>query len=235
MAYEQLSELLQEYLGLDLPPVALTRVPQEPAGLPGVSKAAPSACTFWRRAEQGLFYAAAADHYNCPIGTMVMGLPMAEQTGKHLMDTVGLMLGIGYIKEEELPNIPKFTSEACGIVYGPLAGFPLEPEAVLLWPTPAQAMLLQESCGTALWTGTPLSAAFGRPGCAAIPAAVDRGAATLSLGCKGMRTFTEVPDDRCLAVLPGAALRDLEASIRKTAAANEQIGERYRAHKAAIG
>lgn len=54
---------LQSDLGLRNPPVALTFLDEAPKGVAGPSGPLPSACSFWRAAEHGMFYATAQDHY----------------------------------------------------------------------------------------------------------------------------------------------------------------------------
>ena len=73
MDHAAAAQRLSTLLSLQNPPIALAFVDQPPEGVAQASKPVPSACTFWRQAEQGTFYAAAAQHFNCPVGSMVMG------------------------------------------------------------------------------------------------------------------------------------------------------------------
>lgn len=231
MSYADMSATLRQNLNLDFPPIALARAEAQPNGVPGLTSPVPSACALWRRAEQSVFYASARDHFNCPIGAMVMGFSLPEATSNELMDLVGQMCQINYIKPEEVPHIPKFPDTASGIVYGPLASFPLEPDVVLIWTTPVDAMLLQESTGATMWSDNPGGVIFGRPGCGALPTAVARGKVTMSLGCAGMRTFTEIPDDQCLVAIPGAKLAAVTDALGEMVAVNAQMKEHYLAKK----
>lgn len=233
MPYEEIAELLQQGLKLDMPPVAVALVDGPPAGVQRLQEKGPSACSYWRSAEKGVFYASAEDHFNCPIGAMVMGFALPDSVNQDLMGLVTTMFGMNYIKPEEIQHIPKFQKQAKGIVYGPLAGFPLEPTTVVMWPTPAQAMLLQEWSGASSWAENPQGLIFGRPGCGVLPVADGRAAPAMSLGCAGMRTFTEVPDDKCLLVLPGAALAGLREGLQKVLEVNEQMRGLYLAKKGA--
>ena len=95
-------------------------------------------------------------------------------------------------------------------------------------------MLLNEASGGADWSrGSPLPV-LGRPACTALPLALAQGQAMLSLGCLGMRTFTEIGSDRMLAVLPGAQLEEIVARLRATVEANRTMAEVYNASKAAF-
>jgi uncharacterized protein (DUF169 family) len=232
MSYAALAAPLQERLGLAFPPVALKLVHEPPAGIARTSAPVPSACTFWRRAEQGVFYAAADEHLNCPIGAMVMGFELSAAKMQELMGLVQQMCAIAYVKPEEVAHIPKFTTAPKGIVYGPLASFPLDPDVALLWATPRQAMVLQEAAGAVQWTEHPAGALFGRPACGALPTASARGKPTVSVGCMGMRTYTEIPDDYCLVAIPGASLASLAEALETTHAAHERMRQFYLAQKA---
>jgi uncharacterized protein (DUF169 family) len=231
--YADLAARLQTGLELDFPPVALTRVSAAPEGIAVATAAVPSACTFWRRAELGVFFAGAQSHMACPIGAMVMGFELDEAKSAELMSLVGEMCAIAYLDEAEVAQIPHFDPPTGGVVYGPLADFPLTPDAVLIWTTPRQAMLLEESLGTTQWHGIGGSI-LGRPACAALPRAVADGSATLSVGCAGMRTFTEIPDAYTLSAIPEAQLGSLEQALETTLEANTRMLAAYREMKAAV-
>ena len=94
--YADLAARLQTGLKLDFPPVALTRVSAAPEGIAVATAAVPSACTFWRRAELGVFFAGAQAHMACPIGAMVMGFELDEAKSAELMGLVGDMCAIAY-------------------------------------------------------------------------------------------------------------------------------------------
>lgn len=231
--HADLASRLQTGLGLDFPPVALTRVSEAPDGIAEVIAAVPSACTFWRRAERGVFFADAQSHMACPIGAMVMGFELDEAKSAELMGLVGDMCAIAYIDEAEVAQIPHFDPPSAGAVYGPLADFPLVPDAVLVWTTPRQAMLLEEALGGTQWHGAGGSV-LGRPACAALPRAVADGSATVSVGCAGMRTFTEIPDAYTLTAIPGAQLEGLGQALETTLAANRHMLAAYQEMKAAV-
>lgn len=220
MPFAALADLIHHGLELTYPPIALARVDARPEGIDAIEETVPSACTFWRRAEEGVFYASSEGHANCPIGAMVMGFDLSGPQQETLMSLVGEMCALSYIREEEIPHIPRFDRASAGIVYGPLERFPLQPEIAIAWTLPAQAMLLQEALGGARWADTPQSGVFGRPACGALPKALSDGKATLSLGCMGMRTFTRIPEEISLFVIPGAALPELQAHLPATLEAN---------------
>jgi uncharacterized protein (DUF169 family) len=200
--------------------------------MPVFDEEVPSACTFWRQAEIGLFYAPAEKHFNCPIGAMTMGFDMPKEVQEKLMGVVEMMCGAGYISPEEVARIPTAGKKKSGIVYGPLRAFTTDPDLVLMWLTPRQAMIYSEAAGTCRWTEAMPTPAFGRPSCAALPVALDKSRPTLSLGCLGMRIFTGVSEDHLLAVLPGSRIEEFFRALESVATANQTLGEFYQGHKA---
>jgi uncharacterized protein (DUF169 family) len=228
----QLVAALRDTLDLRLRPVALAFVTECPPGVREFEGEVPSACTFWRRAEDGVFFAPAAAHMNCPIGAMTMGFVMTEEQQAELMQLVGQMGEIGYVDPAEAANIPSVPGEKSGIVYGPLEEFPVEPDIVLAWVTGRGAMMLDEATGASRWTPEQAGLmTFGRPSCAAVAVAMRTSGPAFSVGCAGMRIFTGVDPDLNLAVLPRPVLVDLEERLAATARANEQMAEHYNAQK----
>jgi uncharacterized protein (DUF169 family) len=225
---------LANKLGTSLPAVALAFVSAPPSGVATFTDVVPSACAFWRKAESDVFFAPAESHFNCPIGSMVMGFDLPKSVSDELMELVGKMTACGYVGGDEPAKIPVNKKKAAGILYGPLAEFPVEPDAVLLWLTPAQAMIWSEAAGGADWAGSAPTTVFGRPGCAAIPSAVGGANPSLSFGCAGMRTFTEISDDRMLAVIPGVKLDAFAQSLVKTRGVNDAMDGFYRDRKASV-
>jgi uncharacterized protein (DUF169 family) len=234
MKHAATAQQLSALLSLQHPPIALTFVDQPPDGIAHTGKAVPSACTFWRQAEQSTFYAAAAQHFNCPVGSMVMGFELPPAVGEQLGGLVQSMCDAQYLSMDEAAKIPTVGRNSAGIVYGPLHEFPLDPDLVLLWVNVAQAMLYSEAAGSAAWTAAPMGVS-GRPGCAALPLALNNGQPGMSLGCAGMRTFTEIGDDMNLAAVPGSTLAGFVDALAGTVESNTAMRSFYAAHKAAIG
>lgn len=234
MERTRVSARLAELLELDDLPVALTFVEQAPPDVATFSGTVPSSCSFWRKAEESVFYASAEQHFNCPLGAMVMGFELPDTVGQALGEGVESMCAQGYISPAEPANVPTVQRRSAGIVYGPLADLPSDPDLVLFWLTPEQAMLFNEAAGSASWD-SPLMALSGRPGCAALPLALSGDRAQLSLGCKGMRTFTAVSGDRMLAALPGDRAEEFVAALERTAAANAAMAGYYQGQLSRFG
>ena len=93
--YQKLVQQFTEQLQVKQPPIGLAFVEDVPAGIQHSTTGVPSACTFWRLAEQGVFYATAEDHKQCPIGMMTMGFTMPEtdqQRAQALVETMARQL-----------------------------------------------------------------------------------------------------------------------------------------------
>lgn len=234
MQHQGLAHRLVSLLGLDQPPVALAFVEDPPAGVDETEAVVPSACTFWRDAERGVFYAPVARHLNCAVGAMTMGFALPAEVEQTLGQLAEQMVEWGYLDDGEAAGLPSVGRGSAGIVYGPLDSFPLTPDAVLVWLTPRQAMVFNEAVGHVQWTGGVQTPLLGRPSCAALPMALRSGGATLSLGCIGMRTFTAIPDDRILAAYPGKRLGELGDRLAAAAEANARMEGFYASQLAAL-
>ncbi len=231
----ELAGRITSALELDGPPVAIAFVDAPPEGVPGFVGVVPSACSFWRVAERGSFYASAAQHANCAVGSHVMGLPADDALMADLKTAVETMGACGYLGVDEPARIPTVGRASTGIVYGPLAGFPVPADLVLCWVRPSQAMILQEAVGEADWTNGARRPLLGRPGCAALPLALGDGATTLSAGCTGMRTFTDVGRDRLLAAVPAAGLEGIVDRLEAARRANEAMATYYDERRRGVG
>ncbi len=75
------------------------------------------------------------------------------------------------------------------------------------------------------------SMALGRPACAVIPTTLNKSPFGMSLGCTGMRTFTEVSDDHILATLNCKEIDSFMSSLKTTVSANNEMKEFYLEHK----
>jgi uncharacterized protein (DUF169 family) len=232
MKVREVADSLTRALELETAPIALARTDGPPAGVPVLQDTVPSACALWRRAERGVFYATAERHFNCPVGAMVMGFELSPQSRDQLMGLVGMMVNEGYLGGDEAAHIPVLPTPRPGAVYGPLRDFPIEPDFVVMWLKPRQAMLAAEATGSSHWTLTEPSRMLGRPACAALPVSQSRRTVALSLGCTGLRTYAEVADDRLLAVVPGTEAEAFGRTLDTTLNANRSMTAFYEHRKA---
>lgn len=225
---QQADSLLMNLLWLAHEPIGVSGADAAP---PGQAAPAPSACTFWRRAERAAFSADAAAHANCKVGEHVMGFTLGEADQAQLGELVATMTGVAYILPEEVPAIPRLPEHKAW-QYTPLRAATSPPDLVLMWVDGRQAMLIQEAMGSAHWHAGKGLRTTGRPACAALALAYHNGAAVLSFGCAGMRTFTEISDGSMLFVLPGELVEAMCRALAQTSQANAAVQCLYDRQKA---
>jgi len=223
----QINQEIVSAFGLAIPPVAMAFVEEPPAGVTAIEDEIPSFCTFWRMAEEKVFYAPADKHYNCPIGAMILGIEMPKEVQEELGGLVEKMCECSYMSKDEPANIPTLSQKMSGVVYGPLKDFPVEPALVMMWLKPSQAMIYNEVLGCCKWSDSMQSMALGRPACAIIPTTLNNSPFGMSLGCTGMRTFTEISDDHILATLNFKEIDSFVTNLKATVSANKEMEALY--------
>lgn len=233
MAPAEQAQKLVELLGLPAPPIALAFRQQAPEGLARADRAAASGCSYWQLAADGrAFYTEAADHYNCPIGayTHNVALPAAQQ--QEFEGLIGTMLDLQYLRQEELPQIPRRNEPFQVALYGPLATAPFDADLVLIRANAVQMMLLSEAAGAAGVAAE--SGLMGRPTCAMIPVALQTGKAPASLGCVGNRVYTSLANDEVYYAIPGDKLATVVDQLGPIVGANRTLEEFHRARQRTI-
>jgi uncharacterized protein (DUF169 family) len=229
--YTEIERRLTDALHLSRRPVAIAFRETPPAGVSKLSGTQPSGCSFWRLAAAGqVFYTVPSDHYNCPVGAYTHNILLPSEREAELTGTLGLMVDIGYIKMEEVSDVPRLSTTPAAAVYAPLSQSPVEPDAVLVAGTPASLMLLHEAATRAAKNVLPL---FGRPTCMAIPAALSGGVAS-SLGCVGNRVYTGIADDQLYTVIAGSDLNAVVGELDIIVSANAQLAEYHQGRRTAI-
>ena len=219
--YRQLEQQLAQHLGTNRRPIAITFSAGVPAGIEKFSGTEPSGCSFWRLAGAGrVFYTVPGDHANCAIGAYTHAIPLPAGRTEELEQTLAFMSGLGYVRLDEVPAIPRLSETPRAVVYAPLGDTPLDPDVVLVAGRPGRVMLLQEAALHArVAAPAPLLA---RPTCMALPAALAQGVLA-STGCVGNRVYTDLGDDELYVALPGRALALLVAELGTIAAANATL------------
>jgi len=232
MDYRRLEQRLSETLGFQRRPVAVSFRETAPAGVPRFSGTEPSGCSFWRIAADGrTFYTVPGDHHNCAIGSYTHGMPLPEERAQELDQTLSLMTGIGYVRMEEIPGIPRLPRTPRVVIYAPLGDTPVDPDVVLFAGRPGRVMLLQEA---ALRAGVASRVpSLSRPTCTALPAALDQGVVT-STGCVGNRVYTDLGEDELYAAVAGKDLARVADEAQTIAAANARLSEYHRARRQAL-
>jgi uncharacterized protein (DUF169 family) len=219
---------LSELLRLDSPPVAITFADDIPAGVPYVSETEPASCGYWRRAASGdVFYTVSDDHKRCPVGAHTHHVELSADEQRELMGLIQTMVGLSYLKMEEIPQIPRRTSALRIAVYAPLAAAPLAPDVVLVRGNARQLMLLAEAASSAGIAGT--GATMGRPTCAVLPQALNSGRTAASFGCVGNRVYTGADENDAYFAIPGSQLGLIEESLAKIVHANAELEKFHRA------
>jgi uncharacterized protein (DUF169 family) len=230
--YQDLVRRFTEQLQLKQPPIGLAFVENAPEGVQHNKTAVPSACTFWRLAEQGVFYASARDHKQCPIGMMTMGFIMPETDQQRAQALVETMANVQYFSPAEVSALPVVKKSHQGIVYGRLDQFPLEADVILCIIDTQQAMLVSEAIGNMDWLQGGGQAAFGRPTCAVIPRAMQTDQTSMSFGCVGARTYTGLTPSELVLTIPAGKFAALVERLQTTVAANAALAPFHEQQKA---
>lgn len=225
------ADQLTQALEPSLPPIAVAFCDAVPDGVPEFDGSVPAGCVFWQEAARRTFATSAGHHALCSIGIHTLNLSQAPASQpEELRTALEAMTGLDYVREEEVAAIPVMRQDVRYALYGPLAGFPAEPAVVLLFADARQGLVLSEAVAR-VDGGVP--PAMGRPACAALPQAFNRGLATMSLGCCGARAYLDaLSDDTALWALPGNRLDRYCEQITVFAGANRTLAtfhERRRA------
>lgn len=232
MDYRELEERFTDRLRLARRPVAIAFRDAPPAGVARFAGTAPSGCSFWRLAAAGrVFSTVPGDHHNCAVGSHTHAIPLPADRAAELEQTMTFMVGLGYLRVDEVPGIPRLPRAPGAVVYAPLADTPVEPDVVLFAGPPGRIMLLQEAAMHArVGTAAPL---LGRPTCAALPVARS-GSVAASTGCIGNRVYTELGDDELYIAVPARDAARLAESLDVIVAANATLRDYHRERRRAL-
>ena len=230
--YKKFEKELTETLQLTQRPVAITFCESMPHDVTKFTGTQPSSCSFWRLAAEGqVFFTDSKDHYNCPIGSYTHNIPLPEERKIELEQTLGMMAELGYIKLEEVSEIPKLKQTPHAIIYAPLADTPKSPDIVLIMGQPASISLLREAAlSVGISTKDPL---LGRPTCMALPA-TKKGSVVTSLGCIGNRVYTDIGNDSCYISVSGLDLAVIMEHLKKIVTANDTLNKYHQERRQAL-
>ena len=224
---------LSQLLGLSSPPVAIAFVDAAPAGVPHVAAAEPAGCGYWRRAAAGeVFYTDADDHKRCPVGAHTHNVTLTPAEQQELMGLVKTMVGLEYLKMEEIPQIPTRRAPMQVAVYAPLDASPVPPDVVLVRGNARQLMLLAEAAQAAGVAGA--GPAMGRPTCAVLPQAINTSRTAASFGCVGNRVYTGAGEDDAYFAIPGGQLRAVADRLAVITRANAELEKFHRARAGVV-
>src|SRR4029079_11129143 len=212
--------------------VAIAFLDAAPRDVPHVSAVEPAGCGYWRRAAAGdVFFTTADDHKRCPVGAHTHNVTLSPAEQQELMGLVQTMVGLSYLKMEDVPKIPTRKTPLQVAVYAPLSAAPLPPDVVLVRGNPRQLMLLAEASQA---DGLGASGCtMGRPTCAVLPAAINSMRTAASFGCIGNRVYTGADDSDAYFAIPGPELSALEDHLSAIVRANDELEKFHRGRVAA--
>lgn len=183
-------------------------------------------CMFWEKAMSGqTFYTVPSDHYNCAVGSYTHRIGLPAERAHELNDTIVFMAENNYVARADVSGIPTLARSPGAVAYGPMDGAGFKADIVLIAAKPAQAMLIYEAAIKA-GAGSALTNALGRPACAVLPLTTTSSQTSISLGCKGNRTFTGLPDEEMYVAIPGDKWERVIEKLAEVHEANAAM-ERY--------
>lgn len=205
----ELEQRISKVIKTGVHPVAVAFLDEEPEGVKKFVGTQPSGCSFWRLAAEGrTFYTIPENHFNCAVGAYTHNIALSPEREIETDRTLKMMFDLGYVKPEEVAQIPRLAKEPKAVLYAPLADSPVDPDVVLFALRPAAAMLLQEAAGRAgVGSGGP-SLQFG---------------AIASLGCIGNRVYTGLDEHEMYVVLRGKDLEKVAEALQVIGGANAAL------------
>jgi uncharacterized protein (DUF169 family) len=221
--WEELSRKFDAEVKLPRRPVAVAFLDSAPAGVQKFDGTEPSGCSFWRLAANGrVFYTVPENHFNCAVGAYTHSIALSPEREKETEQTLKMMFDLGYVKPEEVPQIPRLAKTPAAIVFAPLEKTPVAPDVVLFACNPSVAMLLSEAASRAgVGSGIP---ALGRPTCMALPASLQHGS-IVSLGCMGNRVYTGLGEEEMYLVIRGKDLSAVADALHVIVTANAALND----------
>ena len=227
------SRSVQDTLGLRTPPIAIGFLDSEPDDIARWhGGSVPAGCTFWTKAMAGeTFYTVPSDHFNCVVGCHTHRLELPPGRRAELTETAQLMIGAGYLLPSDVMSMPALSREPAIVAYGPVDSAPFPYDVVLLAATPAQGMLISEAFLRLYDDPVMVVSALGRPACSLLPFVTEGERAALSFGCKGNRTFTDLPDDQLYFAVPAALWDRFADTLETIADANDTMAGVYEKKK----
>ncbi len=232
MNLEEIESTLTGCLNLKQPPIAISFTDSPPAGIPTHSGRVAAGCRFWEDAGAGAFATTADDHNRCAIGVYTHNLQASAEQQTDLMDALKVFGELGYVREEDLPQIPVLHSRLSHVIYSPLSQARLSPDVVILFVHANQTLVLSEATQQ---VENQVPPAMGRPACAVVPQVMNTGRAALSLGCCGARAYLNVfSDEVALFAIPGAKLAAYAERIAVLANANAVLSQFHQVRRQQI-
>jgi uncharacterized protein (DUF169 family) len=221
--WKALEERFASALKFERRPVAVSYLECAPDGVEKFEGSEPSGCSFWRLAADGrTFYTVPENHFNCAVGAYTHNVTLSPEREQETGITLKMMFDLGYVRPEEVPQIPRLAKAPAVVVYSPLGDVQATPDVVLFACQPQSAMLLNEAANRAgVASGAP---ALGRPTCMALPASLQHGA-IFSLGCIGNRVYTGLGEDQMYFVVRGQDSETVADALEVVNSANAALND----------
>lgn len=230
--YAALAQELVELLHLDQQPVAISFGDTAPGGIKEYDGQAPAGCRFWQDAATSTFTTSAGNHELCAIGVHTHNLQTSPAQQKDLMDALKVFADLGYVRAEDVPQIPVLKNPAKFVTYAPLAEAPLPPDVVLLFVRADQTLILSEATQQIESDHAP---AMGRPACAVVPQVMNSGRPAMSLGCCGARAYLDCfTEEKAVFAIPGQKIETYVDQIRTLTKANGILSQFHRLRRVQI-
>jgi uncharacterized protein (DUF169 family) len=230
--FAPIADILTASLGLQQPPVAISFTDSLPVGIPAHVGRVAAGCRFWEDGAAAAFATTAVDHSLCAIGVYTHNLQPSPGQQTDLRDALKVFADLGYVRPEDLPEIPVLQSQPKYVVYSPLAHTALTPDVVMLFVHSNQTLILSEATQQ---VENHVAPAMGRPACAVVPQVMNTGRAALSLGCCGARAYLDVlSDDVAIFGIPGAKLAAYAERIETLSKANALLSRFHRIRRQAV-
>jgi uncharacterized protein (DUF169 family) len=162
------------------------------------------------------------DHFNCAVGAYTHNIALSPEREQETGIALKMMFDLGYVKPDEVPQIPRPAKTPAVVVYLPLGEVPVAPDVVLFACQPRSATLLNEAANRAsVASGAP---ALGLPTCMALAASLQHGA-IFSLGCIGNRVYTGLSEDQMYFVVRGQDLQAIADALEVVNSANAVLSD----------
>lgn len=221
----ELATVLSYALKLVKPPIAISFRPESSRKLERNVGTVPSSCAFWSLALDRSFYTLREDHQNCSIGAVTHGFKKPEDAMPECgCADVAMMIETGWISRSDVECLPTMPLHDGPVSYGPLHEVEFNPDVVLLFCNPHQAMLIADAARN--------YKVRSKPTCAGIPEAIKGGTVVISLGCTASRLRAGYGQNELVVVIPGAILDELVERLYAVSVADEKVSKAIREGKA---
>jgi uncharacterized protein (DUF169 family) len=227
-----LSKTLIEALHLEQPPIAISFSDTPPAGVAAHDGQVPAGCRFWQDAATSTFVTTSHDHELCAIGVHTHNLETSPAQQKNLTDALQVFADLGYVRAEDIPQIPVLKNKAKYVTYARLAGATLPLDVALLFVRADQILILSEATQQIEGEHAP---AMGRPACAVVAQVMNSGRPAMSLGCCGARAYLDAfTEEKAIFAIPGQQLGVYAERIAGLAKANDILSRFHQLRRAQI-